>query len=98
MVAQRVAEARARARARGVRCNAELSAARLDEVAPLAPAARALLEYKLRAGTLSGRGLHRVRRVARTLADLAGAGLVVGEEHVCLALGLRGEVVEEAVS
>jgi predicted ATPase with chaperone activity len=32
-----------------------------------------------------------VRRVARTLADLAGDGTVVGEEHVCLALGLRAE-------
>jgi magnesium chelatase family protein len=98
-VADRVAEARARARARGVRCNADLPAARLDEVAPLSAAASTLLEYKLRAGTLSGRGLHRVRRVARTLADLAGGGLVVGEEHVCLALGLRGEVgTEEAAA
>jgi magnesium chelatase family protein len=91
-VAARVAEARAQARARGVRCNADLPASRLDEVAPLAPAAASLLEHKVRTGALSGRGLHRVRRVARTLADLAGAGLVVGEEHVCLALGLRGEV------
>jgi magnesium chelatase family protein len=98
-VAERVATARARAVARGVRCNAELPAGRLDEVAPLSPAASTLLEYKLRAGTLSGRGLHRVRRVARTLADLADGGLVVGEEHVCLALGLRGEVgAEEAVA
>jgi magnesium chelatase family protein len=92
VVAERVAEARARAQARGVRCNADLPARRLDEVAPLSPGAASLLEHKVRAGTLSGRGLHRVRRVARTLADLAGAGLVVGEEHVGLALGLRGEV------
>ncbi|MCA1691422.1 MAG: YifB family Mg chelatase-like AAA ATPase [Actinobacteria bacterium] len=91
-VAERVNRARAIARDRGVGCNAELPASRLDEVAPLGPAASALLEHKLRAGTLSGRGLHRVRRVARTLADLAGAGLVIGEEHVCLALGLRGDV------
>jgi predicted ATPase with chaperone activity len=40
-----------------------------------------------------------VRRVARTLADLAGDGLVVGEEHVCLALGLRGDAgIDEAVA
>ncbi len=98
-VAARVAQARARAAARGVRCNAELPAARLDEVAPLTPAAITLLEFKLRNGTLSGRGLHRVRRVARTLADLAGDGEVVSEEHVCLALGLRGDVgVEEAAA
>ncbi len=98
-VAARVAQARQRAAERGVGCNADLSAGKLDDVAPLAPAALKLLEYKLRSGTLSGRGLHRVRRVARTLADLAGDGSVVGEEHVCLALGLRGDVgIDEAVA
>lgn len=97
-VAARVAEARRLARQRGVRCNAELPARRLDEVAKLSPAASTLLDFKLRSGTLSGRGLHRVRRVARTLADLGGGGPVT-EEHVCLALGLRGEVaLEEAVA
>jgi len=90
-VAARVAEARRRARERGVRCNAELPATRLDEVAPLSSMAAALLEHKLRTNGLSARGLHRVRRVARTLADLAGDGLVVGEDHACLALGLRAE-------
>src|SRR5207237_2179640 len=41
-VAGRVAEARERARGRGVRCNAELPADRLDEVAPLGATASAL--------------------------------------------------------
>ena len=36
------------------------------------PAGRRLLELRLRQGRLSASGLHRVRRVARTLADLAG--------------------------
>jgi magnesium chelatase family protein len=76
-----------------VRCNAELPVPALDEVAPLTPMAAALLEHKLRTNGLSARGLHRVRRVARTLADLAGEGTVVSEEHVCLALGLRAEPV-----
>jgi magnesium chelatase family protein len=90
-VAERVAEARRRARERGVRCNAELPARLLDFSAPLTPTATALLEHKLRTNGLSARGLHRVRRVARTLADLAGDGDVVAEEHVCLALSLRAE-------
>jgi magnesium chelatase family protein len=90
-VAGRVAEARRRARERGVRCNADLPARRLDELAPLTPSATALLEHKLRTNGLSARGLHRVRRVARTLADLAGDGFIVGDEHVCLALSLRAE-------
>jgi magnesium chelatase family protein len=90
-VAERVAEARRRARERGVRCNAELPARLLDYSVPLTPPASSLLEHKLRTNGLSARGLHRARRVARTLADLAGEGDVVGEEHVCLALSLRAE-------
>ena len=90
-VAGRVAEARRRARERGVRCNAELPGRLLDQLVPLTSGAMVLLEYKLRTNGLSARGLHRVRRVARTLADLAGDGDVVGEEHVSLALSLRAE-------
>src|SRR5207245_2153199 len=91
-VAARVEAARALARERGIRCNAELPAARLDVLAPLQPAAGRLLERRLRAGALSARGLHRVRRVARTIADLAGATGPLGEDHVCLALSLRADL------
>ena len=87
-VAARVARARRWAAERGVRCNAELPAARLDEVTPLVPAARGVLESHLVRGALSARGLQRVRRVARTLADLAGRD-EVEEQDVCLALDLR---------
>jgi len=48
-----------------------------------------LLRRELEVGRLSGRGLHRVRRVARTIADLDGAPEVVGESHVATALQLR---------
>jgi magnesium chelatase family protein len=88
-VAARVSDCRTGAIERGVRCNAELPAPRLDEVASLAPAARTLLEARLRDGRLSARGLHRVRRVARTLADLAGRPGRLEEEDVCAALLLR---------
>lgn len=91
VVAARVAAARQRARERGVEANARLSAEALDAVAPLDPVARRLLEHRLRAGSLSARGLHRVRRVALTIADLAGHDGPLGEEHVCGALGLRVE-------
>jgi magnesium chelatase family protein len=90
-VAERVAAARRRAAGRGVRCNAELAAPALDDVAPLTTAARAVLEAQLRRGSLSARGLHRVRRVALTLADLARRDGPVGEEDVCGALILRGD-------
>jgi len=91
-VAERVAAVRALAAYRGVRANAHIPAGGLDEVAPLSPAARRIVEYRLRAGTLSARGLHRVRRVARTVADLDGGPHEVGEEHLCTALELRTEV------
>ena len=88
-VAARVASVRELARERGVRANAELPAQRLDAVAPLAPGAWSLLDDRLRSGALSARGLHRVRRVARTLADLDGGDEVIGEEHIAAAMGLR---------
>ena len=88
-VAERVQEARRRARARGVRRNADLGAHRLDEVAPLAPAARSLLREVLEAGQLTGRGLRRVRTVARTIADLNGDGEEISVETIQAALALR---------
>jgi magnesium chelatase family protein len=90
-VAARVVAARRRAGERGVVANAALPAPALDAVAPLDRPAAVLLEDRLRRGVLSARGLHRVRRVALTLADLAGRGTPLGEEDVCLALSLRAE-------
>ncbi len=99
-VAARVVRARAIAGARGVRCNSELRASSLPSVAALSPRATALLERSVRAGRLSGRGVDRVRRVARTIADLAGADGdgAVQEEHVAEALALRAgrEVLDVA--
>ncbi len=91
VVAGRVVEARARATGRGVRANAELPSELLDLLAPMDAPATAVLEFKLRTGALSARGLHRIHRVARTIADLGGAD-VIGEEHVCGALELRTDI------
>ena len=88
-IAERVAEARAVAAWRGVRVNADVPVRRLDEVAPLSDDAMALLEAALRSGRLSARGLHRVRRVARTIADLDGVPDQLSAAHVAAALGLR---------
>lgn len=88
-VAARVVRAREIAVARNGGVNSKIAVDDLDDVAPLAPAARALLRRELELGRLSGRGLHRVRRVARTIADLDGAARVVGEQHVATALQLR---------
>jgi len=88
-IAMRVAAARALAHHRGVRANAALAAGMLDELAPLTAPARGMLDGYVRSGHLSGRGLHRVRRVARTIADLDCGAEVVDERHVAEALALR---------
>ncbi|MGE3622141.1 MAG: YifB family Mg chelatase-like AAA ATPase [Acidimicrobiia bacterium] len=89
VVAERVARVRGLAAGRGVASNAAIPAARLDELAPLEPAAAALVEGALRNGRLSARGLHGVRRVACTVADLAGRDGAVRADDVALALALR---------
>ena len=91
VVAQRVVEARRRAATRGVRCNADLPGRGLAKAIRQLPPAAQVLEHQLRAGSLSARGLHRVQRVARTIADLADAA-DVREEHVCVALELRASL------
>ncbi|WP_208029489.1 YifB family Mg chelatase-like AAA ATPase [Rhabdothermincola sediminis] len=90
-VAERVLAARQLAWRRGVRANAELDQAGLHRYAPLSRPAARKLEGDLRAGRLTGRGLQRVRRVARTIADLAGHGGELSVEHVAEACALRTE-------
>lgn len=88
VVARRVAAARQRSGPRPWRCNADIPPDALTTAAPLTPDAALLLERRLRSGALSARGLHRVRRVARTIADLDGDE-ILGERHVAEALQLR---------
>jgi magnesium chelatase family protein len=89
VVAARVAGARRRARQRGAPGNAQLPAWQLDDLAPVSVGGRRLLERRLREGRLSARGLDRVRRVALTVADLAGDDPPLREEHILMALALR---------
>ncbi len=87
-VAERVAHARRFAGLRGVRSNAELHSSTLDDVAPLVPEAAQLLERKLREGEISARGLHRIHKVARTIADLEESR-TVSRCHIAEAMHLR---------
>ena len=91
-VAARVARARAvqagRQAETGARTNAELDGDALERFAAPDEAGRALLLQAAEAMRLSARGYTRMLRVARTIADLAGAPRT-GRIHVAEALSYR---------
>lgn len=71
-VQRRVEAARARQLGRAGCPNQALSNSQVEELCTLDAAGRALLEQSLTRLGLSARGYHRVLKVARTIADLAG--------------------------
>jgi magnesium chelatase family protein len=88
-VRERVAEARARQEGRlgPGRCNAEMTPGEARECV-LDEAAAALLAESYSRRRLSGRAHDRVLRLARTIADLAGAE-AIGRDQIAQALQLR---------
>jgi magnesium chelatase family protein len=87
-VAQRVRSARERATGRQGVANAELPAAELELHCALDGPGRALLQRAAQRLAWTGRGLHRVLKVARTIADLAGSERI-GAAHVAEAMQWR---------
>jgi len=88
LVAERVARARDRQLARQACTNAALSVAALAQTCVLDAAAQALLQRAMTRLGWSGRAVHRVLRIARTIADLAGVD-VPGTVHVGEAIQYR---------
>lgn len=88
-VRERVIEARSIQVDRG-EINGRTGRAGLDRQ-PMDPSAVGLLTKAVDAGILTGRGVDRIRRVARTIADLSGIE-VVAEEEIAEALAFRGDL------
>lgn len=91
-VRARVEAARARQEARGSGLNARLDATGLAACCRLADAEQALLEQAAERLQLTARSVHRVMRVARTIADLDGSE-GIGRPHLAEALGYRAPLL-----
>lgn len=87
-VLERVIAARDKQYARQGKVNAALSVSELDTSARIQKEAQEALGGLLEKLSLSARSFHRIMRVARTLADLAGDE-EVGRSHVMKAIGFR---------
>jgi magnesium chelatase family protein len=87
-VRARVDAARKRMLARQGVVNARLGPRDLDEVVPLTREQAQLLDLAVRRLGLSARAIDRVRRTARSIADLADAP-AVGIDHLAEAIGYR---------
>ena len=87
-VLRRVLQARDRQQARQGKPNSKLLPTDLDKPDLISPEAKAVLAGMLEKLSLSARSFHRILRVARTLADLAGDETVL-PAHVYRAVAFR---------
>jgi magnesium chelatase family protein len=92
VVAARERQARRFAGGRA-RCNADMGAAELRAHCQLDGAGQALMKAAVRQLNLSARGYHRVLKLGRTIADLAGAE-AIGPAHLAEAIQYRPRRVE----
>ena len=86
-VRERVCAARERQQRRG-QVNGDIPVDRLDEIAGLDAACVQLVDEAVRRLALSPRGIHRIQRVARTIADLADCA-EIEPPHIAEAVAVR---------
>ncbi len=87
-VRARVEKARERQQNRQQKINNALSGREVDEHCPLAKKDQNLLSHAMEQFKLSARAYHRILKVARTIADLAGSE-VIQTKHISEALSYR---------
>lgn len=87
-VRARVMQARGRQLRRAGKANAHLGQAETQRDCTLQPADHDLLEHAMERLQLSARSMHRILRVARTIADLAAAA-EIQRPHLTEAIGYR---------
>lgn len=92
VIRQRVEVARQRQRERyqteGIQFNAQLTGDQINRFCPMTDQAQALVKRAFELLHMSARGYGRIRKVARTIADLAGEE-TIGATHVAEALQYR---------
>ena len=69
-------------------CNAEMTPVEVREFCKVEPEAQSLLKAAMRQLALSARAFHRILKLARTIADLAGAQ-TIGASHLAEAIQYR---------
>jgi magnesium chelatase family protein len=89
VVQERVVQARQIQIERAKKINADLQNNEINKFCSLTDKDNELLEHAIKRFNLSARAVHRILKVARTIADLAGKNDVT-TEHLSEALGFRG--------
>jgi magnesium chelatase family protein len=84
----RVVEAHERARKRQGKANAELTTREIEKHCSPDERGTAILKQAIGTLRLSARGYHRILKVARTIADLAGV-VAVSTSHIAEAIQYR---------
>ncbi len=92
VVRDRISAARVAQSARfgdtGVLTNSDMGSVEVWDFCQLEPAAKSLLQMAMNQLSMSARGFHRVLKVARTIADLAGSD-VIKTSHLAEAVQYR---------
>jgi magnesium chelatase family protein len=92
VIRERVTRARAiqsqRFRRARIHCNAQMNSRQIKTFCVITAGCRRLLESAIEKLALSARAYHRILKIARTLADLAG-NEAIGERHIAEAIQYR---------